>query len=412
MPDGLPEEYLEFLRKNISWLEALGDKFSGADERLDYAVRQLVALEEKISQLEITPETISTLERLADLIEELKEAGFVMPIRTEQIVFQQTLAPLQGVRLTEFVPIDGKIISVALHFPGGCFIPQTPIVMADNTIKPIEEVKQGDRVLCHNSVGEVSKTYTRDYTGDILNISVIGLPPIQMTPEHPVLVVKSSNASTNNGKALIPNGSTQVRYRIRPQWEPQWVAAAEVEPRDWVVSPIPKIIKDINKIDILNIIHDFHGYEIEGKFYCLYHKKDWVKWKQAHFWQKSKGQLREKYSKRTIPRMIELSNDFLRLVGYFLAEGNFRYDCKKYPGNYQPPHHPTGIMFSFGIHEKEYVYLVHSYYVPFCEEAIALTDYGRIYASALQKDNFYGVQFHPEKSSTAGDKILTNFLKL
>jgi len=65
-----------------------------------------------------------------------------------------------------------------------------------------------------------------------------------------------------------------------------------------------------------------------------------------------------------------------------------------------------------GIHEKEYVYLVHSYYVPFCEEAIALTDYGRIYASALQKDNFYGVQFHPEKSSTAGDKILTNFLKL
>jgi glutamine amidotransferase len=65
-----------------------------------------------------------------------------------------------------------------------------------------------------------------------------------------------------------------------------------------------------------------------------------------------------------------------------------------------------------GIAEKEFMYLVHSFYVPLNNEAIATTEYGIKYASALQKDNFYGVQFHPEKSSKAGEQILKNFLKL
>jgi len=64
-----------------------------------------------------------------------------------------------------------------------------------------------------------------------------------------------------------------------------------------------------------------------------------------------------------------------------------------------------------GISEKEYMYLVHSFYVPLNNEAIATTNYGIKYASALQEKNFYGVQFHPEKSSKAGAKILQNFLE-
>ena len=62
--------------------------------------------------------------------------------------------------------------------------------------------------------------------------------------------------------------------------------------------------------------------------------------------------------------------------------------------------------------ENEYIYLVHSYYAPKCAERIASTDYEFEYASALQKNNFYGVQFHPEKSGTAGEQILKNFLTL
>ena len=65
-----------------------------------------------------------------------------------------------------------------------------------------------------------------------------------------------------------------------------------------------------------------------------------------------------------------------------------------------------------GVQDNEYMYLVHSYYVPNCEQAIATTNYDVEYASALQKNNFYGTQFHPEKSGDVGEKILDNFLKL
>ncbi|CAL2063719.1 imidazole glycerol phosphate synthase subunit HisH [Tenacibaculum sp. 190524A05c] len=65
-----------------------------------------------------------------------------------------------------------------------------------------------------------------------------------------------------------------------------------------------------------------------------------------------------------------------------------------------------------GIKEDEYMYLVHSYYAEDCKYAIAATDYGINYATALHKDNFYGTQFHPEKSGIEGEKILKNFLEL
>ena len=65
-----------------------------------------------------------------------------------------------------------------------------------------------------------------------------------------------------------------------------------------------------------------------------------------------------------------------------------------------------------GISEKEYIYLVHSFYAPICDETIAISDYGISYSSGLRKDNFYGLQFHPEKSSKVGARILENFLSL
>ena len=61
---------------------------------------------------------------------------------------------------------------------------------------------------------------------------------------------------------------------------------------------------------------------------------------------------------------------------------------------------------------NDFIYLVHSYYAPITNEAIATSTYGLQYSAALQKDNFYGVQFHPEKSGEYGAKILNNFLEL
>ena len=62
------------------------------------------------------------------------------------------------------------------------------------------------------------------------------------------------------------------------------------------------------------------------------------------------------------------------------------------------------------VSENEYMYLVHSYYVPLINETTAVSEYGVKYSTAIKKDNFFGVQFHPEKSGDIGELILKNFL--
>ena len=62
--------------------------------------------------------------------------------------------------------------------------------------------------------------------------------------------------------------------------------------------------------------------------------------------------------------------------------------------------------------EEPYVYYVHSYYAALSEFTVAQTDYINPFSAALQKDNFYALQAHPEKSGKIGEKILENFLKL
>jgi glutamine amidotransferase len=57
-------------------------------------------------------------------------------------------------------------------------------------------------------------------------------------------------------------------------------------------------------------------------------------------------------------------------------------------------------------------YFVHTYYAELCEDTVASCDYILPFSAALQKDNFYAAQFHPEKSADAGEELLKNFLKL
>ena len=65
-----------------------------------------------------------------------------------------------------------------------------------------------------------------------------------------------------------------------------------------------------------------------------------------------------------------------------------------------------------GLGDEPYVYFVHSYYVPLCENTAAAADYILPYSASLHKDNFYTCQFHPEKSGKVGERILENFLEL
>ncbi len=71
---------------------------------------------------------------------------------------------------------------------------------------------------------------------------------------------------------------------------------------------------------------------------------------------------------------------------------------------------PKGIFRDFK--GGEFVYFVHSFYVPVSEHTAALSDYIHPFSAAIQKDNFYATQFHPEKSGEVGQRILRNFLEL
>lgn len=64
------------------------------------------------------------------------------------------------------------------------------------------------------------------------------------------------------------------------------------------------------------------------------------------------------------------------------------------------------------IPDGAYFYFVHGYALPLCSSTIAETSYGENFTAAVQKDNFYGVQFHPERSGSVGATLLKNFLEM
>lgn len=65
-----------------------------------------------------------------------------------------------------------------------------------------------------------------------------------------------------------------------------------------------------------------------------------------------------------------------------------------------------------GINDDAYFYFVHSYSMPISENTIAQTQYGNAFSSAVNQDNFYGVQFHPERSGAVGSRLIQNFLEM
>lgn len=93
-------------------------------------------------------------------------------------------------------------------------------------------------------------------------------------------------------------------------------------------------------------------------------------------------------------------------------------EVKKFEGSIKIPHMGWNTISDFKSSifehslEKEQVYFVHSYYVPINKYTIAETFYGLSFSAAIQKDNFYAVQFHTEKSGDIGSQILKKFLEL
>lgn len=98
--------------------------------------------------------------------------------------------------------------------------------------------------------------------------------------------------------------------------------------------------------------------------------------------------------------------------------GIFDVDVKRFDIKEKVPHMGWNVISNVksklfqNIPDHSFMYFVHSYFVPKNPESIATTDYEISFCSALAKDNFYGVQFHPEKSGELGERILENFLNL
>ena len=112
----------------------------------------------------------------------------------------------------------------------------------------------------------------------------------------------------------------------------------------------------------------------------------------------------------------------MQLMCDFSEEGNtdclkiFGSNVKKFDNSVKVPQIGWNTVFDLktslfdSINENEYMYLVHGYYVPILKETVAKTNYGINYSTALKKNNFIGVQFHPEKSGSNGEIVLKNFI--
>ena len=114
----------------------------------------------------------------------------------------------------------------------------------------------------------------------------------------------------------------------------------------------------------------------------------------------------------------------LQLMCEHSEEGNtqclgiFHTTVKRFPANGIIPHMgwnnlstKNSLLFE-GVNREDDFYFVHSYYAGLCEETIATCDYLLPFSAAMQKDNFYATQFHPEKSGSVGEQLLYNFLKM
>jgi len=111
----------------------------------------------------------------------------------------------------------------------------------------------------------------------------------------------------------------------------------------------------------------------------------------------------------------------MQLLCNYSEEGNtaclniFPNTVKRFKGEEKVPHvgwnsisNLKGDLFK-DVPENSYVYFVHSYYVELLDDTIASCNYMQNFSAAIQKDNFYAVQFHPEKSGETGSQILKNF---
>jgi predicted nucleotide-binding protein (sugar kinase/HSP70/actin superfamily)/intein/homing endonuclease len=182
--------------------------------------------------------------------------------------------------------------------PFGCFLKDTGITTENYLQKTIQDIKIGDKVLTHKGrFKKVTKTFCRDYQGEILKVDCGGKLKLEITPDHPILLAKSF---IKNHKRIINN------LRFTP--------INEAEKGDFIAIPVPKLSKEVQ----------------------------YLKWDKEY----------KREPKWEEIRKFPYSPDLLRLIGYWLAEGNIQYDTDK---NKNGQKYPRGLVFNFSPKETNYI---------------------------------------------------------
>jgi intein/homing endonuclease len=195
---------------------------------------------------------------------------------------------------------------------GSCFPAGTPILMGDYTERPIEGVAEGNVVLTHNGKARsITKLLRRSYDGPLYTLRLKGHhSPLTMTAEHPVCVVG--------------NTSPRAKYGGFEAGEILWVAAKDIQPRDYVLMPGRSTTEEETRAaDTVDV--------------AKYLEED--VWRYGDRVRVLTGRVGN-----TIPATFKADARFAQLMGMFLAEGSYR----KNDG------HIAGLTFTFARHEKAY----------------------------------------------------------
>jgi intein/homing endonuclease len=203
-------------------------------------------------------------------------------------------------------------------------LPAGEIVMCRSGPKPIEEIKVGEYVLGKDgNFHKVTHTFCRDFEGELISITPYNFNlPIKFTPEHPILIIRPMFCKKRNNCKPTCNNS-KCRRLFYKKYEPEWVPAKDVRENDFVLIPIPQFINDMESI----FVHDFIPVIVDNNKCYTLSKNQW------------RGEFRSDC--KPINDEIKLTPNFLKLCGYYIAEGD------RGGGR--------GIGFSFGRHEEAYI---------------------------------------------------------
>ena len=212
--------------------------------------------------------------------------------------------PIIGMTLIQISELVLSVEPKALLIPAHCLPPTAEIMISDYSSAPIEKIEAGDRVLSHNGkMRLVTKVMNRQYKGKLIKIQPWYFRPgLLTTPEHPYLAIKTLKKCPSTGDICRPSKSHLLlcKRKTALRYKPDWILAKDLAVGDVLMYPRVKQKKIINRLDFSEGLHNL------------------VLSSASIYAGGTRG--------RKVKRFLNVTPDFGRLIGYFLAEGSVSKD--------------------------------------------------------------------------------------